>query len=169
MAQCVRALFVCCFFWGCGESEERVSQQSATQNTQPTKAVEINVDEQGRALHGYDPVAYAIEGKAVAGNAMFRYTWRQAEWWFTSAESRDAFVVEPEKYAPAVGGYCTFGIVLGKKLDGDPKIWLREKEQLYVFLNSEVKAKFLQDQMGNLTKVQSNWPQIKSRSPEELE
>ena len=60
---------------------------------------------------------------------------RRVQWWFENAKNRDAFASEPEKYAPAVGDYCTFGIVLGKKLVGDPQIWLRENEQLYVFLN----------------------------------
>ena len=165
--QFVRIVCVCCLLWSCGNE---VSQQGATPETQvKARVAEINVDEQGRALHGYDPVAYAMAGQAVMGKADFQHTWQQAQWWFENAENRDAFAKEPARYAPAVGGYCTFGIVLGKKLDGDPQVWLRENDRLYVFLNDAVKTKFLQDQSGNLNKVQTNWPGIKSKFPEELE
>jgi len=128
----------------------------------------INVDEEGRALHGYDPVAYFTNGEPQAGDLQFTATWNGATWYFVNAENRDAFLENPEKYAPANGGYCTFGVVLGKKFDGDPNVWSIYNEDLFVFLNEEVKEKFLQDVEGNMAKVQDNWTSIMDKSPEEL-
>ena len=86
-----------------------------------------------------------------------------------SKEAALAFMSDPEKYAPANGGYCTFGVVLAKKFDGDPEVWSVHDDRLHVFLNQEVKEKFLQDEPGNLVRVAENWPIIRDKSPEELE
>jgi hypothetical protein len=70
--------------------------------------------------------------------------------------------------APSNGGYCTFGIVLKKKFDGDPQVWAIEDDQLYIFLHKEVRGKFLQDKKGNLQKVGSNWPYVQGKDAAEL-
>ena len=59
-------------------------------------------------------------------------------------------------------------MVLKKKFDGDPNVWHVKDDSLYVFLNDEVKQKFLADEKGNLEKVTANWPEIKDTPKEEL-
>ncbi|MGP1375386.1 MAG: YHS domain-containing (seleno)protein [Almyronema sp.] len=135
---------------------------------EPEALPHLNIDEQGRALRGYDPVAYFAKDQAILGSKQFTAEWEGAVWYFASAQNRDLFMSSPAAYAPANGGYCTFGIVLSKKFDGDPTVWLLNEGRLYLFLNEEVKAKFLQDEVGNLAKAQNNWPKIKDKSPEEL-
>jgi hypothetical protein len=76
--QFVRIACVCCLLWSCGASDQG-SQQALTQEMAKARTAEINVDEQGRALHGYDPVAYAMAGKAVVGKSDFQHTWQQAQ------------------------------------------------------------------------------------------
>lgn len=128
----------------------------------------LNVDEQGRGLRGYDAVAYHTSGQAVAGDAAFSHQWNGAEWLFASAENRDAFAQDPERYSPSNGGYCTFGVVLKKKLDVDPEVFLVDQERLFLFLNPEVKEKFLADKDGNLSLVTGQWPEIAPKHPDEL-
>ena len=65
----------------------------------------INKSNNGIAIKGYDPVAYYTEGRAVKGNKNFSYKWNDAEWYFASAENRDLFAANPERYAPQYGGY----------------------------------------------------------------
>ena len=93
------------------ETQAEVVQASATNYS-------INIDEEGRALRGYDPVAYFTDGEPVEGHPEFSYQWNDAEYYFATAENRDTFISNPEQYAPANGGYCTFGVVLAKKFDG---------------------------------------------------
>ena len=59
----------------------------------------------GVAIKGYDTVAYHTEGRAVKGQRNYSHTWNDAKWYFTSAENRDLFAAEPERYAPQYGGY----------------------------------------------------------------
>jgi YHS domain-containing protein len=66
---------------------------------------EINTTIFGVAIKGYDPVAYHTEGKAVKGKSAFTFNWNDARWYFASAENRDLFSSNPERYAPQYGGY----------------------------------------------------------------
>lgn len=125
----------------------------------------VNLDVSGTALGGHDPVAYHNDGVAVPGKSAFVAQWNDARWLFSSAENRDTFSANPERYAPANGGFCTFGVVLNKKFDGDPTVWTMEQGRLHLFLNEEVKRKFYLDKDGNLARVERNWPQIKDKSP----
>jgi len=59
----------------------------------------------GIAIKGYDPVAYHTEGRAVKGDSQYSYEWNDAKWYFKSADNRDLFAANPEKYAPQYGGY----------------------------------------------------------------
>ena len=59
----------------------------------------------GVAIRGYDPVAYHTEGRALKGKKEFSHDWNDAIWRFASAENRDLFAADPERYAPQYGGY----------------------------------------------------------------
>lgn len=148
------------------------SGQLATDSPTDPNGTEItpalNVDSQGRALRGYDVVAYFKNQQAVPGEATWLVSWQGVDWYFSNAENKAQFEANPDKYAPENGGYCTFGVVISKKFDIDPTVWLLHDKELYVFLSEEVKEKFLQDTVGNLNRVRSNWPSIKDKQPEEL-
>lgn len=59
----------------------------------------------GIAIRGFDTVAYHTEGRAMKGKRDFSYKWNDATWHFASAENRNLFVSDPERYAPQFGGY----------------------------------------------------------------
>jgi YHS domain-containing protein len=65
----------------------------------------VNKTTFGTAIKGYDTVAYHTEGRAVKGESKYSYEWNDAKWYFKSAENRDLFAANPEKYAPQYGGY----------------------------------------------------------------
>jgi YHS domain-containing protein len=50
-------------------------------------------------------VAYVTSAAPTAGDARFSATHGGATYYFASAANRDAFTAEPEKYAPAFGGF----------------------------------------------------------------
>ena len=166
-----------CILSGCGgNAPDSVQTQSDTKSeelTSPEVVSEsthaINLDEKGHALRGFDAVEYRANGKAIEGNEEFVYDWAGAKWLFNNEANLTAFKANPENYAPANGGFCTFGVVLSKKFDGDPSVWSMQNDKLYVFLNEEVKEKFFQDLENNLAKVDDNWVLIKDKSPKELE
>ena len=143
-------------------------QEKASTAAEQAGGFDINRDERGLALRGYDAVAYHTGGQSIEGKAEHSFSWHGAQWQFASAVNRDKFSQNPEKYAPSNGGYCTFGIVLRKKFDGDPNVWAVVQDRLYIFLNEDVKGKFFQDEEGNFQKVSANWPYVQGKDAEDL-
>ena len=79
-----------------------------------------NVD--GVALDGYDPVAYHAMHDAVRGMADLAVEHDGVRFLFASDEHRDAFRQEPERYAPAFGGWCAFAVAAKKEMvKADPR------------------------------------------------
>jgi len=73
--------------------------------TSPSSHSQVNVDADGVALKGYDPVAYFTMGKPVKGETQFGYEWDGARWLFASQDHKNLFMAAPDKYAPQYGGY----------------------------------------------------------------
>ena len=112
------------------------------------------------ALHGYDPVAYFTAGKPTRGSDKIVAVHDGVAYRFASAAHKAAFEKDPAKYVPAYGGFCAFGVSVGKKFDGDPNLWKIEDGKLYLNLNEEIYATFLKDLDGNIEKADTNWTKI---------
>ena len=135
----------------CAATPGRISQ------TEPVD--EIN-KQQGLALEGYDPVAYFTEGKPVAGSDAASYHWRGATWQFSTPEHRDAFIADPERYAPQFGGYCAFAMSRGTTVDGDPHQWAIVDGKLYVNNNPLAMTLWNQHRPASIKAGNVNWPLI---------
>ncbi|HNS87876.1 MAG TPA: YHS domain-containing (seleno)protein, partial [Parvularculaceae bacterium] len=85
-------------------------------------------------FHGVDPVAFIEIGNRIDGTAKFTAVHDGVAYYFSSQENMNAFKRNPAKYAPAYGGFCTFGVSVGKKFDGDPQFADVRNGKLYVFL-----------------------------------
>ena len=57
------------------------------------------------AINGFDPVAYFVSNAPAKGDKAFTHNWNGGDWYFVSAENRDRFKADPEKFAPRYGGY----------------------------------------------------------------
>lgn len=123
----------------------------------------------GYAVHGYDVVAYFEKGKPMVGDDRYTAEHDGATYRFASAEHRDAFTGNPEKYAPQYGGYCAFGTAMGRKFDGDPNAWAIVDDKLYLNLNKKVQARWKEDVPGFIRGANNNWPLIRSVADANLE
>lgn len=112
------------------------------------------------ALKGYDTVAYFREGRPVEGREKFAQEWMDATWRFASAENREAFAKDPERYAPQYGGYCAWGISQAKFYDGDPLVWKIVNGKLYVNFNKEIEKAWEGDLKGFIGKADAAWPTL---------
>ena len=116
----------------------------------------------GTAIEGYDPVAYFEEGKPVEGDSDYAHEWMGATWYFASAENRDLFAADPEKYAPQYGGYCAWAVSQGYTAKIDPEAWTVVDDKLYLNYSLDVQKQWQQDVPGNITKADGNWPDIRA-------
>lgn len=115
----------------------------------------------GVAIRGYDPVAYQTEHKALPGEPAFTAVHKGSTFQFRSAANRDAFLAQPDKYAPQFGGFCAFGVSRGYKADISPEAFKVVDGKLYLNYNAEVAAIWSGDIPGYLAKAVDKWPAVK--------
>lgn len=133
-----------------------------------TSRAAVNVSTTKIALQSHDPVAYFTVGKPVLGSEAFSAEHEGAIYRFSSDANRKAFLADPAKYAPLHGGFCQQGAAGGRKLDGDPNIFLVSNGRLALFSYPAALETFKKDPEGNAKKAETNWPNIKEKTPREL-
>lgn len=126
----------------------------------------IYTDKNGRALLGFDPVAYFVSDTAMRGDTGISYEWAGAIWTFASEENRDRFKAAPEKYVPKYGGYCAYGVKWGRKVPTDPHNFAVVAGTLYLNLNREVNERWLRRREHNIKKADRKWPRVKKKDPD---
>jgi hypothetical protein len=119
--------------------------------------------ENGVAVRGTDVVAYFTEGRPVAGSPAFTHAWLGVTWRFATAANRDAFAADPERYAPAYGGFCAWAVAQGYTAPVDPRAWRIVDGRLYLNYDASVQRTWERDIGGNIRKADANWPRIASR------
>lgn len=117
----------------------------------------------GVALQGYDPVAYFTTGKPVKGSPDHALMWRGATWYFASAESQEAFEMNPQAYAPQYGGYCAYAMTKGAISPTAPEAFAVAGGQLYLTYSTEVRAIWEEDIDGNVALADLHWPEVMNK------
>jgi len=125
-------------------------------------------DPTGFVIRGYDPVAFFTEGRPVPGRSDFSAEYKGGTYLFATAANRDAFKANPEKYAPRYGGYCAYGVAVGKKFDIDAASWRIVDGKLYFNLNPVILEKWSAEANEYIRKSEESWPQIRSKTQAEL-
>jgi YHS domain-containing protein len=131
--------------------------------------IDVNANNNDVAIKGFDTVSYFTMGKAVEGTSDYTATYKNAIYQFSSAENRDLFKQNPEKYAPQYGGFCAFGVTMERKFDTDPHAFKIVDNKLYLNLNSQVQERWVTDILGFIATAENNWGDIKGKTDAELE
>ncbi|MBB6523022.1 YHS domain-containing (seleno)protein [Pseudoteredinibacter isoporae] len=120
------------------------------------------------AVQGYDVVSYHAGKRPVRGNGNFVATHQGATYQFSSKENLETFKRSPDKYVPAYGGYCAFGVSVGKKFIGDPEVWRIVDGTLYLNLDAGIQDLWFKDVPGRIKSANAEWKNIKDKSPSSL-
>lgn len=120
------------------------------------------------AINGYDPVAYFSQNEAVRGSGFHTAEHAGQTYLFASEDNKKEFTKNPAKYAPQFGGFCAFGVSLGKKFYSDPTAFAVVGGKLYLNLNKEIQAKWNADQAQMIKKADGLWDKIKSKKVSSL-
>ena len=112
------------------------------------------------AVQGHDVVAYFTEGRPVEGQRAFSTDYQGAEFRFVSQQNLDAFLAEPEAYAPQYGGYCAWAVAQGDRAKGDARYWAIVDGRLYLNYNQNIQDDWNEDRAGFITQADENWPNV---------
>jgi len=110
------------------------------------------------AVSGYDPVAFFTDSKPVNGSPFITAEHRGATYFFASEEHKKLFTSDPDKYTPQYGGFCAYGVGVGKAFPVDINTWQVRDGKLYLNLNGDILKKFNADFENNVVKADKNWP-----------
>ena len=119
-------------------------------------------------ISGYDPVAYFTDGKPMRGSGYHVADFEGVTYAFANNEHKEMFEANPAKYVPAYGGYCAYGVAVGKKFVVDPEAWKIVKGTLYLNLDRDIQKKWQKDVSGYIKKADGNWPKIKDKPASDL-
>lgn len=114
----------------------------------------------GLAINGTDPVAYFTQAAVIPGLPDHVLMWRGATWAFSSAETMDAFEMNPDAYAPQFGGYCAYALAQGSLASSVPEAWTIYNGRLYLNYSLSVRDDWLADVPGYLALATAQWPAI---------
>lgn len=118
------------------------------------------------AIQGYDPVAYFPEGggKATEGSKSIATTYQGVQYRFATTANRDLFLADPAKYEPAHGGWCSWAMKEGDKVEVDPKSFIVQDGRLFLFYNGtwgNTRAKWLKlDHAKAASEADTQWKKL---------
>ncbi len=117
----------------------------------------------GKAIKGYDVVAFFKDSTAVKGLESFSYQWKTTMWLFSNEANKNAFIANPSMYEPQYGGYCAYGTASGYKAPTETDTWTLLNGKLYFNYNSKVKGLWTKDQPALIQKANDQWSVIKDK------
>ena len=121
----------------------------------------VNADPHSRiAMEGYDPVAFFTDSRATKGNPSIGAEREGYTYLFASEKHKAMFLAQPEKYLPAYGGYCAYGVSLGYLFPVDISTWEIVDGRLVFQYSPDIRKVFAEDKDGNYRKADQNWPKL---------
>ena len=115
-------------------------------------------------LEGHCPVGYFAVGEALSGQPEFSSEYEGKLYYFVNQQAKEEFDQNPEKYLPAFGGRCAFGMSIEKEFEPDPQNFKIIDGRLHLFLkDEETDALELwdKDEAKCLTNANRNWSKIR--------
>lgn len=123
-----------------------------------------NLPASGIAMEGYCPVSYFLADHPVLGKPEFASTYNGVTYYFAQADAKALFDKNPEKYLPAYGGWCAFGMANEDKFPVDPTNFKIVDGRLMLFLrNANVDALALwnqNDEQAQVVKANAHWMKV---------
>ncbi|WP_299818740.1 YHS domain-containing (seleno)protein [uncultured Roseibium sp.] len=119
-------------------------------------------------MHGIDPVTMFESEVPGVGSAVFTSAHEGVDYYFASEKAQKQFEADPEAYLPQFGGFCAFGVFVGKKLDGDVRFADIVDGKLYLFVNQVIFDKYLEQKDEVIAGAVAKWPEIRTTAVSEL-
>jgi len=116
----------------------------------------------GLAISGLDPVAYFTDGEPLAGRGDHELSYQGVVWRFRNAGNKAAFVAHPDVYMPRYGGYDAIAIGRGVAVPGNPLLWARVGDRIYLFYDERARDRFIADPHEAILIADNKWPSVMS-------
>ena len=122
----------------------------------------------GIAVQGYDVVSYRDGNGPELGLSEYAVAHEGGTYLFASEANMKAFEADPERFVPAYGGFCAFGVAKGKKFNGDPLVYDIVDDRLFLNINGDVQTLWSKDAAPMIQDADTQWTTIRSTAASEL-
>ncbi|WP_294930803.1 YHS domain-containing (seleno)protein [uncultured Paracoccus sp.] len=112
------------------------------------------------ALEGIDPVAYTVQGQAVAGRSDIATRWGGKSWHFATEENRATFESNPRAYAPGLNGLCVVALSEGRAEPGNPRHFVVIGQRTYLVRSENARQRLQQDPRKVLMEAKAIWTRM---------
>lgn len=113
-------------------------------------------------MHGFDPVSVIDTASPQVGNAVYTAAHDGVDYYFATKAAQQKFKSDPAAFLPQFGGFCAYGVFVGKKLDGDVRFADVVDGKLYLFVNAAIFEKYLANRDEVLRGASDKWPGIRT-------
>jgi tetratricopeptide (TPR) repeat protein len=143
---------------------DAATRSAALEIARKTAGMKLNrrtvyTDPSGIAIKGFDPVAYHTVGEAIRGKLVHHAIWRDAVWLFATDDNKALFESNPERYAPALGGFCSncFRYGVDVRLGSVPFYWHIHDGKLFLFASSDGGDEFVSGGPARAERALRDW------------
>ena len=147
------------FLSSCTSPGRCIGAEGAMLPTSEQKVLQ-NLNSDGVAIDGRDPVAFFTDSKPVMGDPKIRSVHGGAIYWFASAQHKALFDANPAKYEPQFGGWCAYAASIDTLSPIDTKYWEIVNGRLLLQHNQKAWDAWHKDASGNFVKADMNWPSL---------
>lgn len=118
----------------------------------------LNMTEDGIAMDGFNVMSYHLAYRPAKGDPEHWAEYRGATWLFASAENRDLFISDPQRYEPKYNGWCSKAVSDGYSADVDSvEGWAVVNGDLHLAWAESTMNKFLADQNVRRVRADDHW------------
>lgn len=132
---------------------------SSMATAEPTN-VSFNVDADGVAIKGYDPVAYFTLNRAERGLPQIWSEYEGVRFHFADPDHKALFDAEPERYVPAYGGWCAWAASRNSLADIDPAAFTIHDGRLFLNYSFLLNTRFRVGLERNIELADGYWPTL---------
>lgn len=116
-------------------------------------------------LLGHDPVSYFSGAAPVPGKAELYVRHRHGTYRFATAENRDRFLADPDRFAPRYGAFCAKGVSYAVRVGGDPLVYEIRSDRLFIFVNDYARDYWRTDPRDFIDKADFYWNSELAEAP----
>jgi YHS domain-containing protein len=127
---------------------------------------ELNTDETGLAIDGYDPVAYFTLGEATPGSPRITAKHNGVTYHFVSDDHRQLFLEDPQRYLPEYGAWCAWAASRDSLATIDPRQFVVHDGRLFLNYNARLNRRFVANLEENIRRADENWPGLSAEAAE---
>lgn len=150
---------------------KKLGEDESARLALPPRALKDYNLEKGLALDGYDPVSYFPQGggKPAKGDAKRELAFRGVKYRFASDANLETFARAPEAFEPCHGGWCSYAIADGEKVEINPKSYILKDGRLFLFYDGfggDAREKWVKKgHEAEVKKADEQWKKIAGETP----